>query len=225
MVQGSSEFCDPSSESLGKDKYFTSDYFQARRLPVGHANEHQTEDPARAAAQAAIGTYWNWESGGSFAEVAERWSDCKGSGGDLGSFPGGRMVKEFEDVLRDLNLGDRSGIFVTPFGFHIAELRAKQAEGVARAAGRGPDKCRTVGRSAESGNLVLDLPTRRRRSSCTVRRNAKCTRGLSGGHRRRSQRTERRRLWHSGLLPRGRLSPRHSYRPPVRRTSPFVVFA
>jgi parvulin-like peptidyl-prolyl isomerase len=65
------------------------------------------------------------ESGQPFAEVAERHSDCKGNGGDLGLFPAGQMVPEFEDASRALEPGQRTGIFTTPFGFHVAELRAK----------------------------------------------------------------------------------------------------
>ncbi len=40
-------------------------------------------------------------------------------------FPAGYMVDEFENVLRALSLGERSGIFPTPFGLHIAELRER----------------------------------------------------------------------------------------------------
>jgi peptidyl-prolyl cis-trans isomerase C len=128
---------------------------------VRHVNEHQTEDQARAAIQAAL---LELENGGSFTEVAERWSDCKGSGGDLGSFPGGRMVKEFEDVLRDLNVGDRSGIFVTPFGFHIVELRAKQAEGVADFDSVRNDLARVMNTMAEHQAFITAVEELRRKA-------------------------------------------------------------
>jgi hypothetical protein len=35
------------------------------------------------------------------------------------------MVPEFDDAIRVIEPGQRTGIFRTPFGFHIAELRAK----------------------------------------------------------------------------------------------------
>jgi hypothetical protein len=45
--------------------------------------------------------------------------------GDLGKFPAGQMVDEFEAAVKALEPGQRSGIFRTPFGFHIAELRGR----------------------------------------------------------------------------------------------------
>jgi hypothetical protein len=65
------------------------------------------------------------ERGEPFAELAGRHSDCKDKGGDLGQFPAGYMVQEFEDAIRTLEPGGRTGIFTTPLGFHIAELRAR----------------------------------------------------------------------------------------------------
>jgi parvulin-like peptidyl-prolyl isomerase len=41
------------------------------------------------------------------------------------------MVQEFEDAIRALAPGQRTGIFTTPFGYHIAELRARTAAGAA----------------------------------------------------------------------------------------------
>jgi peptidyl-prolyl cis-trans isomerase SurA len=35
------------------------------------------------------------------------------------------MLQEFEDAIRALEPGQRTGIFTTPLGFHIAELRAR----------------------------------------------------------------------------------------------------
>ena len=71
------------------------------------------------------------ERGQPFGEVANRISDCSDKDGDLGQFPAGHMVDEFETVLRALKPGQRSGIFSTPFGLHIAELREKLPAGTA----------------------------------------------------------------------------------------------
>src|ERR1022692_4324045 len=101
--------------------------FQAAHI-VKHINGEQSEEQARAGIEAALAEL---ERGQPFAEVAERHSDCKGNGGDLGRFPAGQMVQEFEDAIRALEPGQRTGIFSTPLGFHIAELRARIAAGPA----------------------------------------------------------------------------------------------
>lgn len=64
--------------------------------------------------------------GASFADVANRYSDCPGEGGDLGEFRQGQMVDEFERALTDLQPGGISGIFRSPFGFHIAQLHQRR---------------------------------------------------------------------------------------------------
>jgi parvulin-like peptidyl-prolyl isomerase len=95
---------------------------------VQHVKGERSEEQARAEIEAALAEL---EAGASFSEVAEKHSDCKGNGGDLGQFPAGEMVPEFEVAIRALEPGQRSGIFRTPFGFHIAKLRAKTAAGPA----------------------------------------------------------------------------------------------
>jgi parvulin-like peptidyl-prolyl isomerase len=86
--------------------------------------EGSTEEQARAGIEAAL---TELESGAPFAEVASRHSDCQGKGSDLGKFPAGHMVEEFEAAIQAIEPGERTGIFRTAFGFHIAELRARAA--------------------------------------------------------------------------------------------------
>nr|ACS15392.1 PpiC-type peptidyl-prolyl cis-trans isomerase [uncultured bacterium FLS12] len=62
------------------------------------------------------------DKGATFEELAARHSDCPDSGGDLGVFPRGQMVQEFEDVVFALEVGQVSGIFSSCFGLHIAKL-------------------------------------------------------------------------------------------------------
>ncbi|MFN3324087.1 MAG: peptidylprolyl isomerase [Bryobacteraceae bacterium] len=68
-------------------------------------------------------------NGADFAELADRYSDCPGRGGDLGYFPRGEMVQEFEDVVFALEIGKVSGIFRSVFGFHIAKLLDRKPAG------------------------------------------------------------------------------------------------
>lgn len=66
----------------------------------------------------------------SFAKLAEEYSiDHSNSsrGGELGFFPRGRMVKEFEDAAFALTKdGEISGIVKTRFGFHIIRRDARE---------------------------------------------------------------------------------------------------
>ena len=100
--------------------------FQASHI-VKHVNAQQSQEQARAGIEAAL---TDLEGGASFAEVADRHSDCQEKSSDPGEFLAGTMVQEFEDAIRELKPGERTGIFRTPFGFHIAELRHKTPAGM-----------------------------------------------------------------------------------------------
>ena len=112
------------------ENFYTAHREQFRRPETYHAahilcsvNETQTEEQALATIQIAENEL---ERGDDFGDVARRYSSCTGNG-DLGVFPAGTMVEEFEQALRDLTPGQRTGIFTTPFGYHIAELRARHS--------------------------------------------------------------------------------------------------
>ena len=65
------------------------------------------------------------ESGASFVDLAEKFSDDLGSarvGGDLGLQRRGTFVPEFEAAAYNLEEGELSNIIETPFGFHLIEL-------------------------------------------------------------------------------------------------------
>ncbi len=124
---------DPSAEEVQAFYNQHQEHFRAPELfhaahIVKHVDGAGSEEHARGAIEAALAEL---ERGEPFAEVARRHSDCKDRDGDLGRFPAGHMVQEFDDAIRALEPGQRTGIFRTPFGFHIAELRAKTSAGPA----------------------------------------------------------------------------------------------
>jgi len=94
---------------------------------VKHIDETHPEEEARAGIGTALAEL---QSGEPFAAVADRHSDCRGNGGDLGSFERGVMVEEFDRVVFAMQPGERSPVFRTPFGFHIAEVRSKTPAGI-----------------------------------------------------------------------------------------------
>ncbi|WP_203527698.1 peptidylprolyl isomerase [Clostridium thermarum] len=67
-------------------------------------------------------------AGGDFAELAKEYStDASAStGGNLGFFPRGQMVKEFEDAAFALEVGQISDIVKTEFGYHIIKVIEKK---------------------------------------------------------------------------------------------------
>ncbi len=70
------------------------------------------------------------KNGANFEELAKQHSGDPGSatkGGDLGWFPKGRMVKEFDETLDTLkNPGDLSGVVKSRFGYHIIKLEGRK---------------------------------------------------------------------------------------------------
>jgi peptidyl-prolyl cis-trans isomerase C len=61
------------------------------------------------------------KQGAAFEALAREHSTCssKSSGGDLGWFGPGKMVRAFEDAARRLGNGSLSEVVSTQFGYHL----------------------------------------------------------------------------------------------------------
>ena len=109
-----------------RDRFLTPEVIRASHVVK---NIH-TEEEEAAALEAIKQAEAELQGGADFAAVADKFSDCAGSGGDLGYFPRGEMVEEFEETVFPMKVGDMSPIFRSVFGYHIAKLVDRKPEGV-----------------------------------------------------------------------------------------------
>ena len=67
------------------------------------------------------------ESGSDFAEMAKAYSKCPSGqrGGDLGEFTPGQMVKEFDTVVFNEEVGKIHGPVQTQFGYHLILITSR----------------------------------------------------------------------------------------------------
>jgi len=65
--------------------------------------------------------------GADFADIAQQHSSCPSgvSGGDLGEFSPGMMVREFDEVVFSAPLNEVQGPVKTQFGFHLLEVTSR----------------------------------------------------------------------------------------------------
>ncbi len=107
-------------------RYESPPQTRARHILIGRSED----GGARERAEALLAEL---KAGASFEALArERSADLAtaASGGDLGWFAAGTMVKEFEDALARLEWpGELTGVVETPFGFHVARLEGRRAAG------------------------------------------------------------------------------------------------
>ena len=79
----------------------------------------------------ATGVLTRARAGEDFATLAKTYSQDPGTapkGGDLGFFPRGRMVKEFEEAAFNLSAGSIGDLVESQFGYHIIKVEAVEAE-------------------------------------------------------------------------------------------------
>ncbi len=120
--------CDHLEEPTDEDirafyEEHKDDFMMPETVGVAHVVKHidATTDPV-AARKTLEQAKVELDAGADFAEVAEKYSDCPDNGGDLGHFPKGQMVEEFEHVIFTVPVDTVTDIFPTRFGFHIAKV-------------------------------------------------------------------------------------------------------
>jgi parvulin-like peptidyl-prolyl isomerase len=106
-------------------------FWAAEMVHAGHIVKNVDEDTDEQTALEAIRSVrQELNNGANFEELADRYSDCPGNGGDLGYFPRGQMVQEFDDVIFSLGVNEVSDVFRTVFGWHIAKVYDKKPPGI-----------------------------------------------------------------------------------------------
>ena len=102
------------------DKYKVKEKVKARHILIKVGKDASAEEIKKAKARIAA-IEKQLKEGKDFAELARKNSEgpSASSGGDLGWFPRGAMVKAFEDEAFKLKDGEVSGPVRTQFGFHL----------------------------------------------------------------------------------------------------------
>lgn len=106
----------PPREMFGA-KHLLVMYKGSRRAP---ATIERTKEEAKARATEAMKKAKADPS--KFVDLVKEYSDepgAAGRGGDLGKFPKGAMVPEFQEGLEKTKVGEVSDLVETPFGYHV----------------------------------------------------------------------------------------------------------
>jgi peptidyl-prolyl cis-trans isomerase D len=96
------------------------------KVKTGETGEGHPDAEAKQIAQGLLDQV---KGGADLALLAKKSSEDQGSaqnGGDLGCFPPGRMVPEFDDAVFALQPGQVADLVKTSFGYHVIRLASKR---------------------------------------------------------------------------------------------------
>lgn len=106
------------------DAFREKEQVKASHILINVAKDASKEEKDKALARATELAKKAREKGSDFAALARKNSEGPSapSGGDLGYFERGRMVKPFEDVAFGMKVGEISNPVLTQFGYHVIKL-------------------------------------------------------------------------------------------------------
>lgn len=111
-----------------QEEFKTPEMVRARHILI-RVDKSVSEEAKKKAKEKAEQVLKRLRAGEDFAKLASEFSEdpsSKTKGGDLGFFPRGKMVPDFEKVVFSLKPGEISDVFETPFGFHVIKVEEKK---------------------------------------------------------------------------------------------------
>jgi peptidyl-prolyl cis-trans isomerase D len=140
------------------DKYKVKERVKARHILIKLGKDASAEEVKKAKARIAA-IEKELKAGKDFAELAKKNSEgpSAASGGDLGWFPRGAMVKAFEDAAFALKSGEVSGPVRTQFGFHLIKVEKHEPAHTRKLAEVSPEIEQHLRRQALPGLLEKKL--------------------------------------------------------------------
>jgi len=160
VEQTTAEVTEPTEEEIQQhfeaheDEYVKPERAQARHILIKPASESDAD--RETARSKLLELRHQIEEGADFADLAAVHSECpsgRKSGGSLGWFGRGMMVKAFDDAVFSMEVGTLSDMVATEFGFHLIQKVGHEAAGPAEL-GEVSDKVRDFLRHAKRGEAI-----------------------------------------------------------------------
>ncbi len=160
VEQVTTEVMEPTEQDIQQhfeahqDEYAKPERAEARHILVKPASESEAD--RETARSKLLELRQQIEEGADFADLAAVHSECPSgerSGGSLGWFGRGMMVKAFDDAVFSMEVGTLSGLVETEFGFHLIQKIGHEPAGPAEL-GEVSDKVRDFLRHAKRGEAI-----------------------------------------------------------------------